>query len=112
MRRVVLPQTNRIVIPPIGSQLIGMIKATALVATVGGAEMMATAEEIYSSNFKTLALLTVVSIWYLVLTGVATIGQQLLERRLDPQYVASGSLSSLWRARGAGALQQAGDNAI
>jgi polar amino acid transport system permease protein len=112
MRRVVLPQTIRIVIPPIGSQLIGMIKATALVATVGGAELMATAEEIYSSNFKTLALLTVVSIWYLVLTGVATIAQQLLEHRLDPQYVRSGSLLSAWRARNAGALQQAGDNAI
>ncbi len=83
MRRVVLPQTLRVVIPPTGNQFIGMLKASALVSVIGGSDLLTRAQQIYSVNFEVVALLIVASIWYLVLTTIATIGQYYLERWLD-----------------------------
>jgi polar amino acid transport system permease protein len=79
MRRIVLPQTVRVVIPPIGNQFIGMLKASSLVSVIGGNELLTRAENIYSVNFKILALLIVASLWYLILTSIATVGQHYLE---------------------------------
>jgi len=83
LRRVVLPQTIRVVIPPIGNQFIGMLKASALVSVIGGNDLLTRAENIYSVNFKILALLIVASLWYLILTSLATVGQHFLEASLS-----------------------------
>jgi polar amino acid transport system permease protein len=83
MRRIVLPQTLRVVIPPTGNQFIGLLKASALVSVIGGDDLLTRAQQIYSVNFEIVGLLIVASIWYLVLTTVATIGQHYLERSLD-----------------------------
>jgi polar amino acid transport system permease protein len=83
LRRVVLPQTIRVVIPPIGNQFIGMLKASALVSVIGGDDLLTRAENIYSVNFKILALLIVASLWYLILTSLATVGQHFLEKSLS-----------------------------
>jgi polar amino acid transport system permease protein len=83
MRRVVLPQTLRVVIPPTGNQFIGLLKASALVSVIGGNDLLTRAQQIYSVNFYVVALLIVASLWYLILTTVATIGQHYLEQWLD-----------------------------
>ena len=83
LRRVVLPQTIRVVIPPIGNQFIGMLKASALVSVIGGDDLLTRAENIYSVNFKILALLIVASLWYLILTSLATVGQHFLEASMS-----------------------------
>jgi polar amino acid transport system permease protein len=81
--RVVLPQTLPAVIPPTGNQLVQMLKATSLVAFVAGGDLLTRAQAIYSTNYAVIPLLIVASLWYLFMTLVATLLQQLLERRVN-----------------------------
>jgi polar amino acid transport system permease protein len=81
MRRVVLPQAMRVIVPPTGNQFISMLKTTSLVSVIAGADLLTVAQRLYLTNFEVIALLIVASIWYLVLTTVASVGQHLLERR-------------------------------
>ena len=81
LRRIVLPQAMRVIIPPTGNEFISMLKTSALAILVNYGELAQRAQAIYQTNFKIIELLFVISIWYLVLTTVATIGQSFLERR-------------------------------
>lgn len=80
-RRVVLPQAMRVIIPPTGNEFITMLKLSALATVVVYPEMLRQAQNIYTSNLKIIELLVTVSIWYLLVTSVATTGQYFLERR-------------------------------
>ncbi len=80
MRRIVLPQAMRIIVPPTGNETISMLKLSSLVSVVAIAELLYAAELIYAVNFKQIALLLTISIWYLVVTTVAYIGQYYVER--------------------------------
>lgn len=80
MIRIILPQAMRVIIPPTGNQLIGMLKTTSLVSVIALQELLYSAQLIYTANFQTIPLLIVASIWYLVLTTVLSIGQHFLER--------------------------------
>ncbi len=82
MRTMILPQTVRVIIPPTGNEFIGMVKSSALVAVIGGGDLLYKAQIIYGQNFEVIPLLLVVSIWYLVITSLATLGQGFIERRL------------------------------
>lgn len=84
MRRIVLPQTLRVIIPPTGNQFIGLLKASALVSVIGGGDLLTRAEFIYGRNFLIIPLLIVASAWYLALVTVFSALQYLLEVRLDP----------------------------
>jgi polar amino acid transport system permease protein len=81
LRRVVLPQAMRVIIPPTGNEYISMLKTSSLVFVVNYGDLLSHAQGIYQTNFKIVELLFVCSIWYLVLTTIATIGQSFLERR-------------------------------
>jgi polar amino acid transport system permease protein len=80
MRRIVLPQAMRVIIPPTGNETISMLKTTSLVSVIAVPDLLYGAQEIYSVNFKTIPLLIVASIWYLVCTSVLYVGQFYLER--------------------------------
>ncbi|RKP57729.1 amino acid ABC transporter permease [Pararobbsia silviterrae] len=80
MSRVILPQAMRVIVPPTGNQLIGMLKTTSLVSVIAMEELLYSAQLIYTANFQTIPLLIVASIWYIVLTTVLSIGQSFLER--------------------------------
>ena len=80
MRRIVLPQAMRVIIPPTGNETISMLKTTSLVAFIALDDLLYTAQLIYSVNYKTIPLLIVVSIWYLAVTSILSIGQYYLER--------------------------------
>jgi polar amino acid transport system permease protein len=80
MRRIVLPQAMRVIIPPTGNETISMLKTTALVAFIATSDLFYSAQLIYSVNYKTIPLLLVASIWYLFFTSVLTIGQYYIER--------------------------------
>jgi polar amino acid transport system permease protein len=80
MRRIVLPQAMRIIVPPTGNETIGMLKMTALVSVIGVAELLYSAQEIYSVTFQTIPLLITVSLWYLFLTSILTLIQTRIER--------------------------------
>ena len=81
LRRVVLPQAMRVIIPPTGNETISMLKTTSLVVVIGYFELMTSVQRIYSVNFQTIPLLIVAAIWYLALTSVLSVGQGFVERR-------------------------------
>jgi polar amino acid transport system permease protein len=82
IRTIVYPQAVRVIIPPTGNQFIMLLKASSMVAVIGGGDLLTRAQQIYGQNFKVIPLLLVVSFWYLVLVGIASFGQSLLEKRL------------------------------
>jgi polar amino acid transport system permease protein len=82
MLRIVYPQAIRVIIPPTGNQLIMLLKASSMVAVIGGGDLLTMAQRIYGQNFAVIPLLLVVSFWYLVLVLLASFGQSRLERRL------------------------------
>jgi polar amino acid transport system permease protein len=82
LRRVVLPQAMRLIIPPASNQVISMLKYTSLVSVISLADLLYSAQMIYSTNYETIPLLIVASLWYLIVVSVLTAGQAYLERRL------------------------------
>ncbi len=81
MRRIVLPQAIRVIIPATGNEFIAMLKTSSVAIFVTHGELLTRVRGIYSSNFLVMELLLVASIWYIVLTSVASVGQYYLERR-------------------------------
>ena len=79
MRRIVLPQSMRVIIPPMGNEAISMLKTTSLVAVIAGGDLFTKISIAYSQNFKIFPLLIVACIWYIFLTTLFTIGQHYLE---------------------------------
>jgi polar amino acid transport system permease protein len=80
MRRVVLPQAMRVIIPPTGNETISMLKNSALASVITVTELLYAAQLIYSTTYQVIPLLLVASIWYLAATTVLSIGQYYLER--------------------------------
>lgn len=82
LRHIVLPQTLRVITPPIGNEVIGMLKHTSLAAVISYHEIMHTASMIYFVNNRVMEMLIVCSIYYLGMVTLLSIGQSLLEKRL------------------------------
>lgn len=80
MRRIVLPQAMRVIIPPTGNETISMLKTTSLVSVIGVSELLDSAVQIYAVNYRTLELLIVASTWYLIVTSFLTVIQHYVER--------------------------------
>jgi len=79
--RIVLPQAVRVVIPPTGSEVITVVKSSALVSVITLTDLLYSVQKIYSENYLVIPLLLVAVIWYLIVTSVLSAGQYLLERR-------------------------------
>jgi polar amino acid transport system permease protein len=90
MRRIVLPQAMRVIIPPTGNETISMLKTTSIVSVIGYAELTFSAQIIGSRTFQVIPLFLTISLWYLAMTSILTVGQYYLER-----YFARGSLREL-----------------
>jgi polar amino acid transport system permease protein len=80
MRRIVLPQAMRVIIPPTGNETISMLKTTSLAVVVSGSELFTTSQNIAGANLEVIQLLIVPSIWYLAITSVLYVGQFYVER--------------------------------
>lgn len=83
MRNIVLPQAMRVIIPPTGNEIIGMLKTTSLVSVIAVPELLYSAQIVYSKNLQVMPLLIVASIWYILITTVFNIGQSYLEKRFS-----------------------------
>lgn len=81
LRRIVLPQAMRVIIPPTGNQTISMLKTTSLVVVIAYYELFVSVQTIYARTFQVIPLLIVAALWYLALTSVLSVGQGFLERR-------------------------------
>lgn len=81
MRRIVLPQAARVIVPPLGNEFNNMLKTTSLLSIIGVYELFADAQQGYSATFKS-EFYVAVAFWYLVLTTAWTFIQAAIERRL------------------------------
>lgn len=79
--RIVFPQAMRVIIPPVGNEVISMVKGTSLVSVIAMADLLYTAQLIYSRTYETIPLLIVASLWYLLIVSVLSVIQGALERR-------------------------------
>ncbi|HET9114657.1 MAG TPA: amino acid ABC transporter permease [Gaiellaceae bacterium] len=80
MRRIVLPQAMRVIVPPTGNETISMLKTSSLVSVIAVVELLYAAQIIYARTYQTIPLLIVASLWYLICTTVLSIGQYYVER--------------------------------
>lgn len=91
MRRTVLPQAMRIIIPPTGNELISMLKTTSLVIAVPYAgEIYGRSTDIAYAMFQPVPMLLVAATWYLAITSILMVGQHYLEK-----YYSRGSSRTL-----------------
>ena len=90
MRRIVLPQAMRVILPPTGNETISMLKTSSLAYIAAVGELFYVQTQISNANFDVVELLIDASIWYLFMTSILTFGQYYLER-----YFARGSAREL-----------------
>ncbi|MGI6244817.1 MAG: amino acid ABC transporter permease [Pseudochelatococcus sp.] len=83
MRRIILPQAIRIIVPPLGNQCNIMFKTTAFLSIIAVPELVHFADSLRAATFKTFEPYAVISIYYLLLTGAWTLLQQWIERQLS-----------------------------
>jgi polar amino acid transport system permease protein len=80
MRRIIIPQAIRVIIPPTGNETIGMLKGTSLAFVATVPELFTRAQQIANVTYAIVEMLIVISLWYLLMTTILTIGQYYLER--------------------------------
>lgn len=81
MRRIVLPQAMRVILPPMGNETISMLKSTSLLQVIAVSELYTVANQISSQNLAQIELLVVAGFWYLVLNTILGFPQRALERK-------------------------------
>lgn len=89
MRRIILPQAMRIIIPPTGNETIGMLKTTSLVQAVPFTlELQFATNAIANRIYKPIPLLLVACIWYLLITSILMVIQSRLEKHFGKGFEA------------------------
>lgn len=83
LRRIVIPQAMRVIVPPFGNEVISMLKSSSLVSVIAMAELLYSAQLIYQQSYETIPLLMVASTWYLVLVTVLSAIQYYVERHFS-----------------------------
>src|SRR2546426_8580245 len=100
MRRIVLPQAARVIVPPLGNEFNNMLKTTSIASVIGLLELTGTAQVFGSQNFVIFELLIVATVWYLLLTTGWGYIQNWVENRLDPNRTMKTDLVQKgWAAR-------------
>lgn len=83
LRRVVLPQAMRVIIPPTGNEFINMLKSSSLATAAQYLELLRAVQTVAGRNLEVIPMLFVAALWYLVLTSIFSVGQFYLERRFS-----------------------------
>ncbi|MEO7003631.1 MAG: amino acid ABC transporter permease [Ktedonobacterales bacterium] len=99
MRRIVLPQAMRVIVPPLGNEFNNMLKTTALISDISFYELLGAAKQLGNPSFRGLELLVSASIWYLVLTTVWGFIQSVIERRLGASSLDPALRNTRWWER-------------
>lgn len=90
LRRIIIPQAMRVIVPPTGNEVINMLKTTSLVAAVQYPELFRYAQDIGQVSGAPVEMYFLAAAWYLIMTSVLSVGQYYIER-----YYARGSSRSL-----------------
>ncbi len=83
LRRIVLPQAMRVILPPIGNEVISMVKLTSIASVIQYAEILRNAQTIYFANARVIELLIVAAFWYLAVVTVLSVGQYFIEKHFS-----------------------------
>src|SRR5690606_12603737 len=78
--RIVLPQSMRFIVPPMGSQAILLLKGTSLVSIIALSDLLHSAQTIYNRTLEVVPLLMVATLWYLIIVSIMSVLQLVLER--------------------------------
>ncbi|GAA4797676.1 MULTISPECIES: amino acid ABC transporter permease [Rothia] len=81
LRHVVIPQATRIALPPLGNDLIDLVKGTSLVSVISMVDLFQSGKQVAARTFEPLAMYLEVAAIYLVIFTLLSIGQQYLEKR-------------------------------
>lgn len=100
MRRIVLPQAMRVIIPPMGNETINMLKMTALVSVIAAHDLMSNIQDVYAQNYQVIPMLVVASAWYLAMVSLLSVPQAWLERRYGRGVAGAEHVSPLRRMLG------------
>ena len=102
MRRIILPQAARVIVPPLGNEFNAMLKNTTLVSVIGVPELLLATQMVTSATFRVFELYTVVALYYLTLTTLWGFVQRLIERRFGEPSQAlpqnAGIVASMWKS--------------
>ncbi|WDT54387.1 amino acid ABC transporter permease [Streptomyces sp. G7(2002)] len=80
LRRIVLPQAMRSIVPPAGNMLIGTLKGTSIVSVIAVQDLLYSVQLVYHRTYQVIPLLLVATLWYIVVTSALGVGQYYLER--------------------------------
>jgi polar amino acid transport system permease protein len=90
LRRIIMPQAMRVIVPPVGNEFIGMVKLTSLASVIQYAEILHSAQNIYYANSRVIELLIVASIWYLVVVTALSLIQGRVEKYYSKGVASTG----------------------
>ncbi|MFG2884346.1 amino acid ABC transporter permease [Streptomyces sp. NPDC048297] len=90
LRRIIIPQAMRVIVPPTGNEVINMLKTTSLVSAVQYYELLRYAQDIGQNSGSPVEMLFLAATWYLITTSILSVGQYYVER-----YYARGSSRTL-----------------
>src|SRR2546421_5563165 len=93
MRRIILPQAARVIIPPLGNEFNNMLKTTSIASVIGLNELTHTTSLLGSPTFTVFELLVLATLYYLFLTTIWGYIQNWIEKRLDPDRLTKTDLS-------------------
>ena len=91
LRRIVMPQAMRVIVPPVGNEFIGMVKLTSLASVIQYAEILHSAQNIYYANSRVIELLIVAAIWYLVVVTILSLIQGRIEKYFSRGVASAGN---------------------
>ncbi|MEV4613300.1 amino acid ABC transporter permease [Kitasatospora sp. NPDC049258] len=80
LRRIVVPQAMRSIVPTAGNMLIGTLKGTSIVSVLAVQDLLYSAQLVYNQTYQVIPLLMVATLWYIGVTSVLSVGQYYLER--------------------------------
>ncbi len=93
---IIVPQAMRFILPPMGSQLIGLAKSTSLVSVVATSDLLFSVEVIYARTFEVIPLMLVACFWYIVIVSILFLLQVYLERRFSQGRMGARSHGAWW----------------
>ena len=106
LRRIILPQAMRVIVPPTGNETISMLKTTSLVLAVPFTLDLTFVTNSYASlTYQIIPLLIVAAIWYIIITSILMVGQHYIERYYGKGF--DSDKASAASGRGLSARQQA-----
>jgi polar amino acid transport system permease protein len=91
LRRIIMPQAMRVIIPPIGNEFIGMVKLTSLASVIQYAEILHSAQNIYYANSRVIELLIVAAFWYLIVVTILSLVQGRIEKYFSKGAASAGN---------------------